>query len=182
MKLRARSQRGIGLLEVLVTLLIISFGVLAQVSFQRFAFHQATLSNARASAARLAANKLEDLRSFYTLQDTGSGSTYKAIADNSGGSISCAGTQAAGCGPGVVVNNTTFSLQWTVKNYWYTAPNQAPITTAPAANPAGQVPLPSLKAVSGTVGWTDIDNKPQSYTLHSAIVGQSPDASDRIYR
>lgn len=162
------TQRGIGLVEILVTLLIISFGLLAHVTFQRFTFHEATLAGARSTATDLALDKLEDLRAYTVVPTTTGAQAFADIGDDTGGTLPAGN---------VTLGNTVFTRHWSVVNYWYTATNAAPVTAAPAGNP-----LPDLKRVTLTIGWTDIDGKAQSLSMSSIIAGADPAAAGRVYQ
>lgn len=168
MKAFNTAQRGVGLVEILITLLVISFGLLAHVTFQRFTFHEATLASARSDATDLALNKLEDLRAFTVLPSTTGVQAFADIGDDTGGTL------AAG---NITLGNTVFTRHWSVVNYWYTATNSAPVTLAPTGNP-----LPDLKRVTLTISWTDIDGTAQSLTMASLIAGDDPALSGQVYQ
>src|SRR5699024_12291089 len=79
------------MIEVMITLVVIAFGVLAHVGLQRYTFHTATLASQRTAATELARDKLEDLRGFCELAAAGSGdcdAAFDDITDNAGGTIS----------------------------------------------------------------------------------------------
>lgn len=161
-------QAGIGLIEVLITLLVISVGLIGHVTFQRVVFHSSTLATARATATQIAMNKLEDLRGFTTLHNAPGKFAFQDIADNTGGTLQ-AGT--------VTADNTTYTRHWSATNYWYTGTNEPPANTPPSADP-----LPDLKQVTITVGWTDIDGKAQTINLSSLIAASNPGAANRLYK
>lgn len=163
-----RSQQGFGLIEVLITLVVIAFGVLAHVSFQRATFREASLSSGRSTATEIALDKIDDLRSYSVLSTTSGQFAFQDIANNTGGSLPT-GT--------VTQDNTTFSRSWTVTDYWYTATNSAATTTAPTGNP-----LPHLKRVAVTLTWTDQAGQAQTLTLDSLIQGQDPSIAARVYQ
>lgn len=94
-----RNQQGVGLIEIMITLLVIAVGILGLVGFQRFAFHSATLAQQRATASELAKSKLEDLRGY------GSLAAFDQIGDDVGGSLPA--------GDDIQRGNTTYSLHWT---------------------------------------------------------------------
>lgn len=62
--LRTRSQRGFSLLEALIALLVMSFGMLAIAGFQLNVSRNSDLARQRAEAVRLAQDRLEELRAF----------------------------------------------------------------------------------------------------------------------
>ena len=160
-------QRGFSLFEVLVTLLVITGGLLAYVAMQRGVFREANLSSGRVAATELALAKMEDLRSFTQLYTTAGQFAYQDIAANAGGSLALANGSLAF--PSVTVDNIAFNRSWAVTNYWYTAVNSAPTTTAPAGNPQ-----PSFRLVTVTITWTDQNNVGQTLALPGIIAGVEP--------
>lgn len=164
----ARRQRGVGMIEVLITLVVIAFGVLAHVNFQRFSFREANLSSGRTAATEVALDKLEDLRAYSTLKTTTGQFAFQDIANNVGGAL------AAGS---VTVDNTTYTRNWAVVNYWYTNPNSAATTTAPTGNP-----LPSFKRVIVTIAWTDLIGTAQTLNLETYIAGTDLARIPRMYQ
>lgn len=160
-------QSGFGLIEVLITVLVISAGLLAYVSLQRSVFREANLASAQVAATELALSKLEDLRGFSALNTTTGQFAYQDIAANAGGGLA-SGT--------VVLENLTLSRSWTVTNYWYTDVNLAPVTAAPAGNP-----LPSFKLVTVTIAWTDHNGSAQTLSLPSIIAATDPRLAATVF-
>lgn len=64
---RPKNQLGIGLIEVMVTLVVISIGILALVNFQSFAFRSAAVASDRAAAISIAQDNLAYMRSYSSL-------------------------------------------------------------------------------------------------------------------
>jgi prepilin-type N-terminal cleavage/methylation domain-containing protein len=160
-----RRHRGFSLIEVLVTLVVISAGLLAYVAMQRGIFREASLSAGRVAASELALSKIEDLRSFealYTAQATTGQFAYQSIAANAGGTL------ASG---NVTVDNIAFTRVWAVTNYWYWAANDIPHDTAPTGNPSA---LPNFKLVTVTISWSDQNGDPRNVTLPSIIAAIDP--------
>lgn len=164
---RPRCQAGVGLLEVLIVVLVISIGLLTHMRFQKTAYREVGLSMAQMLATELAVEKIDDLRRFSDLTTTAGKLAYQDIADDAGGAL------PAGS---VTVDNQTFTRSWDITNWYYTAPGTAPTTTVPAGNP-----LPDLKQVTVTLTWLDLDNEVQSYSLSSLIAGVDPRAAARLY-
>lgn len=174
-----RYQQGIGMIEVMITLVVIAFGVLAHVGLQRYTFHTATLASQRTAATELARDKLEDLRGFCELAAAGSAdcdAAYDDITDNAGGTISHNGSLVScrddncvtiagdsyGCtGGSLQEGNTTYSRCWKV---------------------AADTGIPNLKQVTVIIGWEDIDGHRQTFGLSSFIAGIDPAAASRIYQ
>ena len=165
-----KRSSGVSLVEVLVTIVVISAGLLAYVSMQRGIYREATLSTGRMAATELALSKLEDLRGFTVLYTTTGQKAFQDIAANAGGSI------ASG---NVTVDNTTFNRTWAVADYWYAAGvyNAAATTTSPAGSP-----MPSFKLVTMTVTWTDQNGAAQTLTLPSIIAATDPHLVGTMFR
>ncbi|MGB0956719.1 MAG: type IV pilus modification PilV family protein [Panacagrimonas sp.] len=164
---RLRPQGGFGLIEVLVTLLIVTGGLLAYVGLQRGVFREANLASGRVAATETAMSKLEDLRSFTALQTTVGEFAFEDIADDVGGAIA-AGT--------ATIDNVELTTGWTVTDYWYTGVNAAPTDTAPAGDP-----MPSFKQVVITVSWTDQNAQAQTLSLRSNIAGIDPQLTGTLF-
>ncbi len=163
------SQRGFGMVEVLITLVVIAIGVLAHVSLQRTAFRESSISRNLVAAAELAERKIEDLRSYTRLNTATGQSAYQDIATNAGGGVTSGN---------VTVRNTTYTLNWTVTNYWYAGANSAAVTTAPSGSPA---PLPSFKRVTVTVSWTDQLGAARNFNLYTVIAAVDPAEAGHVY-
>ena len=156
------------MVEVLITLVVISIGVLGHVSFQKLVYRDTGLAAARNVAAEIASAKLEDLRGFWVLETEVGSFAFQDIANNAGGSL------ATGS---VTVGNTVFTRSWTVTDYYYDAALSAPTTTVPAGSP-----LPDFKAVTVTVGWIDTSGDAQSLSVTTHIAAVDPALAARIYR
>jgi type IV pilus assembly protein PilV len=162
-----RARNGFTLIEVLITLLVITSGLLAYVAMQRGVFREANLSTGRVAATELAMAKLEDLRSFTALKTTTGLFAYQDIASNVGGSLP-SGT--------VVVDNISFNRSWTASNYWYPGSNSAAVTTAPTGNP-----LPSYKLVTVTITWIDQNGESPSLALTGIVAAMDPARVSTIF-
>lgn len=94
--------QGIGLIESLITFVIIAGSVVALVRFQiNLAYHD-TITQQQNDAILLATNKMETLRDFNVLYNQTSYISYQNIAS---GTSSTTGT------------NTTYTTTWTVTAY-----------------------------------------------------------------
>ncbi len=199
----ARPQRGFSLIEILITLAVISFGIVAHLMFQRITFHEAGLATNRARAAEEAEKKIEDLRTFGCLKTAACSFAFQDIATNAGGTLNASGHLIQPSATAFKVDNTSFTRSWVVTDYWYTATNSAATTTAPPATPAPlpkekdygyhwyppttappatPTPLPSLKQVTVSVNWTDSNGNAQVLKLSSEIAGADPAAEARVYQ
>jgi type IV pilus assembly protein PilV len=100
------NQKGVTLIELLVTLLILTIGIAGLIKFQMTYFYYSDLSKQRAEAVFLAKTKMDALRAFQTIPTTSGQFAYNDIAS---GSSTSAG------------NNATYSINWTVTTH--TNPN-----------------------------------------------------------
>lgn len=85
-------QKGMGLVETLITLLIIAAGVVALIQFQNSLVYSDDFAKQKSDATILAANKLESLRDLNL-------SAYSTIANGSSTSTG---------------SNATYTITWTV--------------------------------------------------------------------
>jgi type IV pilus modification protein PilV len=100
------NQKGVTLIELLVTLLILTIGIAALIKFQMTYFYYYDLSKQRAEAIFLAKAKMDALRAFETIPTTSGKFAYNDIVSGSSTSTG---------------NNATYSINWTVTTY--TNPN-----------------------------------------------------------
>jgi Tfp pilus assembly protein PilV len=94
-----KKQWGQGLIETVISLLIISGGVVALIQFQHNLAYGNTLSQQQAEATILATSQIEAFRNFGVINNTAGYTSYQSIA--SGTSTSTG-------------SNTTYNLSWTV--------------------------------------------------------------------
>jgi Tfp pilus assembly protein PilX len=110
---RRRGQRGIGLIEALISLLVLALGMMSFAALQARLRLNSDVAKQRAEAVRLAQEQIEGLRSFGTLagfDGVGSGSS----------------TVTAGS----IASNTTYTITRQVAD----APRAAGLTNAPVKN------------------------------------------------
>jgi Tfp pilus assembly protein PilV len=98
-----KNQNGIGLIETMVTLLIVAGTAIALLRFQNYLSYSDNVTQEQADAIQLAINQIEILRDFSTLSGSNS---YQNIASGTTNSISA---------------NTTYNLVWTITTN--TSPN-----------------------------------------------------------
>lgn len=140
-----RLQGGFTLLEALIALLIVSFGMLAVAGFQVTLSLSTDVAKQRSEALRLAQQKVEELRSF-----------ERTVGDGAGGLFDYADDVVSNASPYEAVTgyttNTSFIRQWTV-------------TGAPTA---------PQKWVNVAVRWTDRFGITQNVTLVTVISKSDP--------
>lgn len=142
-----RPQRGVSLIEALVALAIMAFGLLGVAAMQSALRSSADVSRQRAEAVRMAQQKIEQLRGFAVLASAPTGQLdYEDVVSGSDAPA-----------PPTGYENTTFARSWTV--------------TAPASGE------PAFKVVSVSVSWTDRAGATDSITLASNIMRASPELS-----
>jgi Tfp pilus assembly protein PilV len=96
MKISLNRQRGIGLIESVVTLLIIAGSAIALLRFQNYLAYSSNLTQQQSNAVQLAVNQIEVLRDYSALSGTNS---YANIAS---GTSTATGASA------------TYTLTWTI--------------------------------------------------------------------
>jgi Tfp pilus assembly protein PilV len=97
--MKFRQIKGQGLIEIMMTLLIIAGSVIALIRFQNYLAYNNGMANQQATATHLAVNQIETLRDYSALTGTNS---YANIAS---GTSSYAGTSA------------TYTITWTVTSF-----------------------------------------------------------------
>lgn len=167
-----RHQRGFGMIEVLVALVLIAVGVAGLARFQGVFLRDGSGAKARAIAAQLAREKLDDLKSFSQLA-TGVAGTFgfAEIGNNTGGAEANDGSLRLPSGA-VTVANTDYQRTWTASPRYFCANNAAP-TLANCAGAAAKVRADFL-ALKVTITWTDQDNIAQTLTLDDVVASIDP--------
>jgi type IV pilus modification protein PilV len=165
--------RGFSLIEVLVAIAILSFGLLALASLQISLMRTSADAKVRTVALALAKDQLETLRNFKDLAG------YQALADGSN-------TPAGPAGTGV----TTFTRTWTVNRYVFEddvdndgikneANDQAfeAYGTDTGATPSGKVTNNEFKVLKVSVTWVDSNGLGQEVAMEDAVAALSPSDS-----
>lgn len=175
-----RGQRGIGLIEVLIALLILAFGFLALASLQGAATRSAADARARAAATFLAQEKLEELRTFAALEaDADGDGELDLIADTDGDGIADAPApafdQIAGGGDTPYeVDNGTRGFSFT--RNWSATPCEMNMLGAVACGGALGAADADFMRVVVRVAWTSVDRPEQTFevVLEDSISNSSP--------
>ncbi|KTA83745.1 type IV pilus modification PilV family protein [Aeromonas salmonicida] len=137
-------QKGFGLLEILITLVVLGVGIVGLVSMSKSALKVSQDGRRYETAMRLAESKLDEFRNFNGVMTA----TAPLTAYNQITSASAA----------VTLSGEPYSLVWTVTNQYLNG------STWQGAAPAGyRLSYPGRKAVTVNVGWSDSEG--QSHTL-----------------
>lgn len=165
---RKTTQAGFGLIEILITLVVLGVGLIAIANLQGKLFQNSAAARDRVAALNLAQQKLEDLRNFTQLE-AGAGQVfgYQEIVANGGGMKGDGGGLLLASGDHTI-GTTTYNLQWTVNGFDYGSDNQAAVASAEA--------IPDFKEVTLTVTWDGLDGG-GSVEITGDISALSPSAS-----
>ena len=151
---RRSKQAGFTIVEALVALLVMSFGMLALAGLQLAMTRSADLAKQRSEAVRLAQLKMEQLRSYDGI--TSGSYTYGTNVVSSTAAETICPTCTA---PLNATTNATFTRNWTV-------------TRADGVTAADSDDL--QKWIRVAVTWTDRANQTQTVTLNSVIARNDP--------
>lgn len=140
----SRSERGFTLIEAMIALVIIAFGLLALAGMQIMLSRNADVAKQRTEAMRLAQEQMEVMRS------------YTAIVSDPAVPLAWQDLGTVASHPTTLIpstySNTLFSRSWLV----------------------GGTPADAMRPVSVTVAWVDRAGEPQSVTLTSVISNTDP--------
>jgi type IV pilus modification protein PilV len=139
-----KRQRGFSLIEALVALLVVSFGMLAIASFQFTLARNSDLAKQRTEATRLAQQKMEQLRAYGQVQTNAATPHVVNYTDDV---VSSTAAEVF-----TTNTNATFSRTWTV-----------------TANTSD-----TEKWINVMVDWVDRTNAPQQVQLFSVISKYDP--------
>lgn len=162
----SRKSAGFSMLEVLIAVVVLSFGLLALAAVQSRIFQASAEAKAQSVGLALAKAKVEDLRSFMTMDQ------YRAL-------VSGTDTATTPDGSGV-----TFTRSWTVRRYAVPvgATTFQQYGTVTGALPAAYAPNREFKTVEMVVTWTDASGQARSVRMEDAIAGLDPQDSARNQR
>ncbi len=161
--------RGFSLIEVLIALVVLAVGFAAVAKFQATVFEYSAGAKERAIAARLAEEKIADLRHYETLPATTGEIAYQDIRTNTVGTTE-------------EISKVTYTRRWAVTNHYYSSTFGTPATeSVPTPAPA----YPDFKLATVTVGWTDQDDVVQNCgpdgLINCIVLSTIISASDPLY-
>ncbi len=159
----SRSVAGFSLLEVLIAVVVLSFGLLALTALQSRIFQASAEAKAQTVALALAKGKIEDMRSFMSMAQ------YQGLTTGSDTS-----TQ----------DGITYSRSWTVRRFAVPVGGTTfqQYGTLTGALPAAYAPNREFKTVELAVTWTDASGQSRSARMEDAISGIDPQDSARNQR
>jgi len=164
MKFHHRSrQSGFSLLEVLVAVVVLSFGLLALAALQGSLFKSAAEAKAQSAALALATEKMEYFRGYRDL------TAYQAINSST-------------ASESITVGGVAYTRSWTVARYGYPTAggNFTSIGALTGATPNGYVSNNEFKRVLVNVTWTDAQSGAQRVSLEEAIAAVDPTDAAKV--
>jgi type IV pilus modification protein PilV len=167
------SQRGFSMIEVLIAVVVLGFGLMALAALQTTIIRSSAETKAQTIALQLAKDKIEDLRSFQSLAE------YKAITSSAAVELL---DDASGN-----LSNVNFKRSWVVERFAYRPSSGTFVSVTPligdtptGGTPAIYVADNEYKTIAVTVNWTDANGVTQSVRLDDAIAALSPGDGSKV--
>lgn len=139
-------QKGFGLLEILITLVVLGVGIVGLVAMSKSGLIISQDGSRYETAMRLAESKLDEFRNFNSVITA----TAPLTAYN----------QISSASASVTMSGDPYSLTWTVTNQYLNGSNWQ--NTAPVGY---RLSYPGRKAITVSVGWTDSEGQAQTLQL-----------------
>ena len=156
-----RGRGGFSLIEVLVSVVVMSFGLLSLAALQGTLFKASAETRAQSVALALANEKVEYFDGYRDRAE------FQDFAD---------GNDAA-----VTVDGIAYTRSWTVERYAYPeAGGSFALVSDTGPTPSGYVTNNEFKRIQVTVTWDDASGTEQAVTLESAISALSPQDSAKV--
>lgn len=156
--------RGFSLIEVLLAVAVMSFGLLALAALQTSLFRSGSESKAQSVALSLAKERLEQLRAFNTYNE------YLALIP--------------GADPTISLGGVDYSRNWTIARYGFNTSLGTPAFQLLANNTAvlssNFATNNEFKRVAVAVGWVDSAGLARTVQLEDAVGAISPTDSARV--
>jgi prepilin-type N-terminal cleavage/methylation domain-containing protein len=161
------ARRGFSLIEVLVSVAVMSFGLLSLAALQGNLFKSGAESRAQSIALAMASEKIEYFAGYRDRSE------FQEFTD---------GNDAA-----VTVDGIAFTRSWTIQRYAYPEPTATTplpdftlLTSDTGETPTGYVSNNEFKRVQVKVGWTDATGASREVALESAIAALSPQDTAKV--
>lgn len=170
-----RKATGFSLIEVLVSVVVLSFGILALTALQSNLIKASADAKAQSVALALAKDRLEKMRAFSTIpQYLAITSGSDTINDTNGGLGGVTGN----------LGGLNFTRSWTVKRYATTVGSSTftEYANLTGALPNTYAPNREFKTAQVTVRWADASGQNQYVVIEDAIAGLDPNDSTRLQR
>ncbi|BDX05701.1 type IV pilus modification PilV family protein [Planctobacterium marinum] len=163
---------GFTFLEVLVVTFIVMLGVTGYVTLQTKFLQSDSQLNLRATAMRLALEKLDDLKMFTQLDTEENINAYNDIVSNGGGDLSSGTVEVQVSSDDS--NTYSFQRSWDVINQYYIDTDDDGVEDTWYSEGNENLPedLPVYapqKAIVVTVSWTDYQGESQSVSVSGSI-------------
>lgn len=141
-----KGQKGFGLLEILITLVVLGVGIVGLVAMSKSALTVSQDGRRYETAMRLAESKLDEFRNFNSIVNA----TAPLTSYN----------QIASANSTVTLSGEAYSVAWTVANQYLNG------STWQNVAPAGyRLSYPGRKAITVNVGWTDSEGQARTLQL-----------------
>ncbi len=164
--------RGFSMIEVLISVVILGFGLLALAALQTTIIRSSSETKAQTIALQLAKDKLEDLRSFRSLAEYRLLTSNNDTVNDSSGSLS----------------GVNFTRTWTVTRWAYNPTtslfvNVTPLTgTTPTGGttPSTYTANNEYKRVAVVVSWNDANGTAQTIGIEDALGAIAPGDGSKV--
>lgn len=183
-----RRERGFSLIEVMIAIVVLSFGLLALAALQSSLFRAGAESKARANALAMAQQVVEDAKTFayvvppdstYPVDDT-----YEGLATGTVTSSTMGGVTFHGCRQVVTYryNGTAFAALNTIS--YTTDPVTGAVTSCSSTGTVSSpVPsVPEFKQVKVAVTWAGSDNEARRVEVTDSVASIAPADSIQVVR
>jgi len=130
-------QKGQGLIETLMIVLFVGISVVALIKFEHLLNYNVSIARQQSDASIVTQNEIETLRDYSVLTTTSGYVAYSGITSGTGT---------------VTVNNTTFTLTWTVTTYT----------------------SPTYKTIAVTTTWNDYYGTAHSISMVTNVASLDP--------
>ncbi|HAT6344611.1 TPA: prepilin-type N-terminal cleavage/methylation domain-containing protein [Aeromonas hydrophila] len=156
-----KGQKGFGLLEILITLVVLGVGIVGLVAMSKSALTVSQDGRRYETAMRLAESKLDEFRNFNGVVSA----TAPLTAYN----------QIASASAAVTLSGEAYSVGWTVTNQYLNG------STWQNVAPAGyRLSYPGRKAITVNVRWTDSEGQAQALQLAGNVSPIESLSSDQL--